>query len=175
MVIRSGSTPAYWVLLTVSGTPSYSPSRPGGPSPCSTSTATLRIRLPRASGSPSSAAATISSNLAGSMSITSPLSGQVRLAPNAGSNLHVVGEGHGTARELRDGLARAPASLAGPGQLTVRALTNAQRLAEYHPGAPAGGPRAVRRRPVSDHDRGGAARLEPRGIQPIGGRRRLPV
>src|SRR5258706_7586524 len=104
MVIRSGSTPAYWVLLTVSGTPSYSPSRPGGPSPCSTSTATLRIRLPRSSGSPSSAAATISSNLAGSMSITSPLSGQVRLAPTAGSNLHVAGEGHGTVRELRDGL-----------------------------------------------------------------------
>src|SRR5260370_20940562 len=113
MVIRAGSTPAYWVLLTVSGTPWYSPSRPGGPSPCSTSTATLRIRLPRSSGSPSSAAATISSNLAGSMSITSPLSGQVRRAPNAGSNLHVVGESHRAARQLPDGLAPAPASLAG--------------------------------------------------------------
>src|SRR5258705_11697518 len=152
MVIRSGSTPAYWVLLTVSGTPSYSPSRTGGPSPCSTSTATLRIRLPRSSGSPSSAAATISSNLAGSMSITSPLSGQVRLAPNAGSNLHVVGEGHGTARELRDGLARAPASLAGPRQLTVRALTSAQRLAGDHPGAQAVGGAAAPTRPRRGHN-----------------------
>src|SRR5260221_11697856 len=140
MVIRSGSTPAYWVLLTVSGTPSYRPSRPGGPSSCSTSTTTLRIRLPSSWGSPSSAAATISSNLAGSMSITSPLSGRVRLAPNAGSNPHVAGEGHGTARELQDGLARAPASLAGPGELIVRPLASAPRLSAGHPVARAGAP-----------------------------------
>src|SRR6266851_2397254 len=165
MVIRSGSTPAYWVLLMVSGTPSYSPSRPGGPSPCSTSTATLRIRLPRSSGSPSSAAATISSNLAGSMSITSPLSGQVRLAPTAGSNLHVAGEGHGTARSSGTGSARAPASLAGPGQLIVRPLASAQRLPEDNPVARAVGRRAVRRGPVGDRDRRGAARLDRRDIE----------
>src|SRR5260221_1137588 len=134
MVIRSGSTPAYWVLLTVSGTPSYRPSRPGGPSSCSTSTTTLRIRLPSSWGSPSSAAATISSNLAGSMSITSPLSGRVRLAVNAGSNLHVAGEGHGTARELRDGLARAPASVAGAGPLIVSPHASARPPADGQPG-----------------------------------------
>src|SRR5258705_13421863 len=155
MVIRSGSTPAYWVLLTVSGTPSYSPSRTGGPSPCSTSTATLRIRLPRASGSPSSAAATISSNLAGSMSITSPLSGQVRLAPNAGSNLHVGGEGHGTARELRDGLARAPASLAGPRPLTLQGPPRPPGPGGDPPGPPGGGARAPPPRPRGGGDLGG--------------------
>src|SRR5258708_36911420 len=122
MVIRSGSTPAYWVLLTVSGTPSYSPSRPGGPSPCSTSTTTLRIRLPSSSGSPSSATATISSNLAGSMSITSPLSGPVRVAANAGSDV-------GGSR--LDG--SAPTGRAGTGQLIGRPLASAQWLAEDHP------------------------------------------
>src|SRR5690348_11829866 len=130
MVIRSGKTPEYWVLLLVSGTPSYRPSRPAGPSSCSTSTTTLRMRLPSSSGSPSSASATMSSNLAGSMSITVPLSAAIRLAVDLGSNL-----------------------------LIVSPLASGQRLAEDHPVARAVGLRAVRRGPVGDRDRGGAARL----------------
>src|SRR5262244_334608 len=74
MVIRSGRTPAYWVVRPVSGTPWYRPSSPRGPGPCSTVTATLRIIAPSCSGNPSSAATTISSKRSGSTSITSPLS-----------------------------------------------------------------------------------------------------
>src|SRR5258706_13458603 len=104
MVIRSGRTPAYWVLLTVSGTPSYRPSRPGGPSPCSTSTATLRISLPSSSGSPSSASATISSNLAGSTAITVPLS--VRPGPTTAASA-------GCERRAAGGQPQRPASAGG--------------------------------------------------------------
>src|SRR6516164_8475898 len=74
MVIRSGRTPAYWVVRPVSGTPWYRPSRPRGPGPCSTVTATLRIIEPSCSGNPSSATTTISSKRSGSTSITNPLS-----------------------------------------------------------------------------------------------------
>src|SRR6202035_4175095 len=74
MMIRSGRNPAYWVVRLVSGTPWYSPSRPRGPGPCSTVTATLRIISPSCSGNPSSAATTISSNRSGSITITYPLS-----------------------------------------------------------------------------------------------------
>src|SRR5215813_10758313 len=146
MVMRSGRTPAYWVLLLVSGTPSYRPSRPGGPSLCSTSTTTLRIRLPSSPGSPSSASATISSNLAGSMSITSPLLRQVTLATNAGSNPQIV-----------------------------RPLAGPQRLAQDHPVAGTVGRRLVGRGPVGDRDRGGAARLDRRDIERREAERRLRV
>ena len=50
------------------------PEQAGGPAPCSTVTATLRISWPSSSGSPSSAVLTISSKRPGSTSITSPLS-----------------------------------------------------------------------------------------------------
>src|SRR5579863_8714683 len=74
MVIRSGSTPAYCEVPLVSGTPWYSPSSPGGPGPCSTVTATLRIIWPSSGGSPSTAMTTMSSKRLGSTWITSPLS-----------------------------------------------------------------------------------------------------
>src|SRR5215467_3590010 len=74
MVIRSGRTPAYWVVRPVSGTPWYRPSRPRGPGPCSTVTATFRIIAPSCSGNPSSATTTISSKRSGSTWITRPLS-----------------------------------------------------------------------------------------------------
>src|SRR5689334_5442581 len=109
--------------------PSYRPSKPGGPSLCSTSTTTLRISSPSSGGRLSSASLTIRSNLAGSMSITTPLSA-IDLACQAADR-----------------------------QLILIALGGACRFAQHDPVPRTVAGRAVRRAPVGGGDRGRAVLL----------------